>query len=259
MPNKRLRSSKTIKSAKAAELSSVVKSVMEDCVNLQNISLMKISEKDEKIAEEIREQGYYILRTCHDMNEYLQILSGEYKLLLAKTELCSYLEDFCKEVAPYTARKGIAIISALPEDKILLKTDPEKLCYALANIVLNSMENSPNGTRIKITLSSTSRFIKITVADRGFGMSEETLERCAQPLFTKNGRKSKLGLGLTLAGHFAAESGGRLSIKSKEDKGTAVSLSIPLLEFTHETAVGSFTKTDFENMAYIIKTVFSKN
>ena len=147
----------------------------------------------------------------------------------------------------------------MPEDKILLKTDPEKLCYALANIVLNSMENSPNGTRIKITLSSTSRFIKITVADRGFGMSEETLERCAQPLFTKNGRKSKLGLGLTLAGHFAAESVGRLSIKSKEDKGTAVSLSIPLLEFTHETAVGSFTKTDFENMAYIIKTVFSKN
>lgn len=245
-----------MESAKAADISAAVKRIAENCVNLQNISLMKIAEKDEKTGEEIREQGYYILRTCHDMNEYIEAVSGRYCLAQDKTDLCGYLYNFCKEAEIYTGRKGMAIILKLPEERMVAETDREKLCFSLANIILNAMENSSAGTRIKVTLSKTQKFAKITVSDRGSGMSKETLEHCIEPLFCEN-EKAKLGLGLTLAHHFAAESGGRLRINSEEGKGTTVAISIPLLCTAEEISVGYSEKTDFADMPRIIKTVFS--
>ena len=262
MTFKRLRAGKTIESEKAAMLSLIAKRNVEDFLRIQNINLMKLSDCDAKIVKEIKSSGYYMLKTCHDMNEYFSAVSGSYKISPKKEELCELTKEFCSAIKFFAEERGFGILHNLNDEKVFVNIDTDKFYYTIANIVLNAMESSPSGTRIKISLSVTKKFAKLTVSDKGSGMDEETAEHCCEPFFsTKKGKnESRMGLGLTLARHFADESSGRFYIKSEEGKGTSVSIMLPLLEKEEQgLSVKSSGEEIFRRGQRILEMVFAKN
>lgn len=258
---KRLRASKTIESKKAEKLSCAVKGRVESSVRNQCVNLMKLSDSEAEIAAEIRDAGYYMLRTCRDMNEYFSAVSGNYKISPEKEELCEFITKFCEAVKPFAERRGFGILHNLSCKEVFVNVDTDKFYYALANIVLNAMENSMEGTRIKISLSVTKKFAKIMVSDKGTGMNEETAKHCCEPFFStkKEKNENRMGLGLTLARHFVQESGGRFHIKSKPGKGTSVSVMLPLIEEGQGLAVKSSSEDIFKRGFEILEMVFAKN
>ena len=97
--------------------------------------------------------------------------------------------------------------------------------------------------KYKITVTLDSQLGTLTVSDNGIGMNVETIGRCTEPFFV-NGEipgKKRMGLGLTLAHHFAVKSGGRFKIKSTIGEGTSVSILLPVAGTDKtELSVGSF-------------------
>lgn len=259
MKYKRLRSGKTIESKKASELSEIAKERTSEALRSQHISLMKLFEENPEVSEEIRSSGYYILRTVTDMNEYFSAVSGSYSLAPKKIELAAFLMKFCEKAEPFLTEKSFAIMHSVNLKNVFVEADAEKLLGVIANLVRNAMENSPAGTRIRVSLSVTKKFAKITVGDKGFGMDEETILRCCEPFYKNSAdKKNKMGLGLTLAHHFAAESGGRISIRSEEGKGTAVSVLLPIMPKEKTlVAVESPVSEIFGERNHIIETVFA--
>jgi CheY-like chemotaxis protein len=67
----------------------------------------------------------------------------------------------------------------------------------------------------------------LTVSDTGQGMDEATLARVTEPFFTTKGVGKGTGLGLSMVDGLAAQSGGRLMIRSRLGEGTAVELWLP--------------------------------
>ena len=231
MQYKRLRSGKNIESLTAAKLSRVAKEQLHEAVYAQFIETFKISSEYKEAADGINSMGYVILRTGHDLNEYCEAVAGNAKISPVKTELCGFLSKICENSEKFIKRKGQNLICKIPEEKIFVKIDKERFCYSVLNLILNSAENTPEEGKIRISVSKTKRFVKITVRDNGFGMDEESLIHCFEPFYTKNRSvgKSKMGLGLTLARNFVTESGGRMNVSSEEGKGTAVSMLLPLM------------------------------
>ena len=231
MPYKRLRSGKTIETETASNLSSAAKKRIASAVTKQNISLMNLSDEP-GAAEEIKVCGYFILRTSYDLYEYFAAVSGKYKLNPVKIELCAFIRELCEAIEPFAVKRGFAVVHTLRQKDVFVYTDAEKLCYSIGNLVLNAMENTHKGGRIRVSVSTTKKFVKITVGDRGCGMDEETVLHCCEPFFSKKSENPEetMGLGLTLARHFASESGGRMTIHSEEEKGTAISLLLPIME-----------------------------
>ncbi len=257
MAIKRLRSGKTIESAKVSKLSETAKKHIAEAVMKQNISLMEIEENTKDSAEKIKTAGYYILRTSHDMNEYFSAVAGNYKLSPIKIEIGELISGFCETLRPFAIKRGFGITYNSCKDKVFIRADLKKLCYVLANLVLNATENSPKGERIRISVSATRRFAKIIVGDRGYGMDEETLLSCCEPFFSK--KEDSMGLGLTLARHFAAESGGRMNISSKPGKGTTVSLLLPVEEGEQtDLCVGSPAADIMARNTEILNMVFAE-
>jgi signal transduction histidine kinase/CheY-like chemotaxis protein len=70
-------------------------------------------------------------------------------------------------------------------------------------------------------------YVRITVADIGTGMAEETLARALEPFFTTKGVGRGTGLGLSQVEGFVRQSGGFVTIDSALDQGTAVHLWLP--------------------------------
>jgi|GEM_PF-525010 len=74
------------------------------------------------------------------------------------------------------------------------------------------------------------RYIRVTVADKGSGMTEDVQRRVFEPFFTTKGVGHGTGLGLSQVYGFTRQSGGSISIQSEPDKGTRINLFLPWLD-----------------------------
>ena len=117
--------------------------------------------------------------------------------------------------------------------------DANQLELALLNVALNARDAMSACGRLAITAEAASQgdhadpslrpgdYVRIAVADTGCGMDESTLAKATEPFFTTKGPGKGTGLGLSMVHGLAAQSGGRLRIRSELHSGTIVELWLP--------------------------------
>jgi two-component system cell cycle sensor histidine kinase/response regulator CckA len=72
-------------------------------------------------------------------------------------------------------------------------------------------------------------YVAFAVRDNGCGIPEKVLERVFEPFFSTKGSKGN-GLGLPMVRWFAERAGGAVTLESRPELGTAVTLLLPALE-----------------------------
>ena len=121
--------------------------------------------------------------------------------------------------------------------------DANQLELALLNVALNARDAMPNGGTLTISAAPYAQpadgaeaplppgnYVLIKIADNGIGMDEVTLNKATEPFFTTKGPGKGTGLGLSMVHGLAAQSGGRLRIRSEPNVGTAIELWLPMAE-----------------------------
>ncbi|HWD56635.1 MAG TPA: ATP-binding protein [Stellaceae bacterium] len=121
--------------------------------------------------------------------------------------------------------------------------DPTQLELAILNLVLNARDAMPCGGTIDIVADNLAAaqlpgltglrpgdYVRVTVTDRGQGMSGEVLERAFEPYFTTKETGKGTGLGLSMVQRMAAQLGGNVVIDSRVGHGTSVSVLLPRAE-----------------------------
>jgi CheY-like chemotaxis protein len=110
---------------------------------------------------------------------------------------------------------------------------------AILNLSVNARDAMPDGGRLIISGRAESvaagdltglapgRYVRLSVADTGCGMDEETLKRAVEPFYSTKGVGKGTGLGLSMAHGLAAQLGGLLTIESRRNVGTNVELWLP--------------------------------
>jgi len=125
-----------------------------------------------------------------------------------------------------------------PESLPMIATDPNQLEAAVLNLVVNARDAMPGGGPIRIRATEelvpdggtmpAGHYVCVAVADEGEGMSDETLNQAVTPFFTTKGIGKGTGLGLSMVQGLAAQSGGRLVLKSRLGEGTTAELWFPV-------------------------------
>lgn len=119
-----------------------------------------------------------------------------------------------------------------------IATDPNQLETAILNLIVNARDAMPRGGKITVRaqertvgekegILTAGAYLCISVIDGGEGMDEETLEQATTPFFTTKGVGKGTGLGLPMVQGLAAQSGGRLLLKSRLGEGTVAELWFP--------------------------------
>lgn len=104
------------------------------------------------------------------------------------------------------------------------------LAQVWKNIFGNAVKFTPEQGSILVVLRREEGHIRVSIADTGSGMSEEVQRRVFEKFYQGDNSHSGEGngLGLTLAKRIIDLSGGQISISSKEGKGTAFHVLLPL-------------------------------
>ena len=106
----------------------------------------------------------------------------------------------------------------------------------VANLIGNALKYSPQGTRVRVTVSAGSPgHARLVVADDGIGMSPEEIatafDRFARGDRTRQAGIPGLGLGLYACLGIVAVHGGTIAIASDgPDRGTTVTVELPLID-----------------------------
>lgn len=106
--------------------------------------------------------------------------------------------------------------------------DQERLYYAFINLLKNALEAMPGGGAVTVTVAHKQRCAIVTIADTGCGIPEKDLSKIFDIYYTTKPEGS--GLGLMMVYDAVTEHGGKVEVASKEGKGTAFKVLLPIRE-----------------------------
>ena len=111
---------------------------------------------------------------------------------------------------------------SLPQSDVDFFCDSRKIESALSNLIMNSIQAMNNEGTVQIRFTDFEYHILVEVEDSGPGMSEETLRKIFDPLFTTKSRGT--GLGLATVKNMIEEHHGEINVSLNP---TVFSFSLP--------------------------------
>jgi two-component system sensor histidine kinase RegB len=181
--------------------------------------------KDSAIAEDCR-----LIRTeverCREILWRMSIQGAEPAGQASEAvEVDQLLDDVCREIHQ-PDRVHVEMVQPLPG----LSIPRRAVEQAIIALVKNGLEASPSDSVVQVVVRRAGDFLQFVIADRGKGMSQETLRRVGEPFFTTKEPGKGMGLGTFLVRALADQLGGRLQFESSEPSGTSAILELPCHE-----------------------------
>ncbi len=180
----------------------------------------KMDEKSREMLDLIEEDIRYSNKIVNDLLDF----SGEIHLRQTKVDIKSLIREVHSKIEIPEKVKMLYSTDNVP--KVLV--DPDQMMRVFENLITNATEAMPEGGRLEIESEKTNNSLKITFRDTGVGIPKKNLRKLFTPLFTTKAKG--VGMGLAICKRIVNAHGGTINIKSKEGKGTLVTVNIPISE-----------------------------
>ncbi|WP_316757532.1 PAS domain-containing protein [Pedobacter aquatilis] len=197
-----------------------------------NQSILRLLPKDinPKVPMMVNKSGKQIDRLngiITSLLEMSRIQSG--KLVLDKDEIdlnvliAEMLDDVRENHADHT----------LTFDGHVDKTvtgDESQIAQVMQNLITNAIKYSPDAKDIKVVLSEVSNYIKVSITDYGFGISQEDQKKIFDRFFRVSNIQKHfpgMGIGLYISAQIIKQHGGTLWVDSEPGRGATFSFTLP--------------------------------
>jgi two-component system, cell cycle sensor histidine kinase DivJ len=121
----------------------------------------------------------------------------------------------------------------VPEDLPLVTGDPRAFRQVVLNLVSNAIKFTEPSGRVTVSAGLEGSHLVLRVADTGVGIAADDLKRIGDPFFQAGNayqrRREGTGLGLSIVKRLITLHGGDLTVQSKIDQGTSVTVTLPLI------------------------------
>jgi signal transduction histidine kinase len=150
---------------------------------------------------------------------------------LAEVNLNQLIDDLGLLTRHKLRQQNVQLVRELAPDLPLVTADATQLEQAFLNLTLNAVEAMPDGGTLTISTKTEragalSKRVVITFADTGAGMTEAQRKNAFSSVLHSS-KKKGTGLGLAIVRRVVETHRGKLEIKSRRGKGTAISIVLP--------------------------------
>ena len=158
--------------------------------------------------------------------------SGTFRLAVEPLAVRSLLDDAYQAVLPELSARALQIAVDVGDDVDSVDGDPRQLDRAIINLLSNAVKFTPQGGRVDVSAHREDDRLVIRVSDTGIGIAPEDQAKIFDRFFRSSSATSLAvpgaGLGLAITKMIVEEHGGRISVSSKPDHGTQMTISLPL-------------------------------
>lgn len=213
-------------------------------VILGNLQFLKKRLADDEKLQKILTRLIDTAKRGGDLNNRLLSFSSEQNLkteLVMVDELLSDLEDFLSRVLS----ENIDLTISPPGNDTAVLIDRTQLQNAILNICVNARDAMPDGGELRIESvmkrldksfvsgeesHGEADYVLISVTDNGTGIPAEIQKKIFEPFFTTKERDQGTGLGLATVYGFIRQSGGNITVQSREGEWTRFNIYLPVAD-----------------------------
>jgi len=182
-------------------------------------------------ANDIHESGQHLLSIINDLLDLSKIEAGKMELDEEPLDLVELAAGVIRMVEPIAQRGRVRLALRSARDLPRLRGDRQAISRMLLNLLSNAIRFTPERGRVTLEATHDLLGLHLIVQDSGVGIAPEEIHRVLQPFHQAQrvaaGAKSGTGLGLPIVNGLITLHGGYLSLESRLDQGTRVSLSFP--------------------------------
>jgi len=183
--------------------------------------LIKKNTKDSKVSDDVTQKRLDLIRKSidrisHQVDDVLDYVRTS-PLQFMK---CSVRDTIFSLIDRISIPDDIQI--KIDKFDVNIVCDSEKMEAVFINILMNSIQAMPNGGILTVKLRTNDDFIEIDFIDTGNGISEQSIEKIFEPLFTT--KQKGTGLGLASCKNIVEQHHGKISVKNNP---TTFSIQLP--------------------------------
>ena len=157
---------------------------------------------------------------------------------LKSLDVNEVLEELIHLSEPWFLARNVRLSTHLSPDLPPALGDSTHLQTLFLNLITNALDAMPQGGVLTIKTQPVSpplssddgRWLEISIADTGIGITEESKRRIFEPFFTTKKMGEGTGLGLAICEKITKEHSGMIDVKSEVGKGSTFFISIPAFE-----------------------------
>ena len=168
-----------------------------------------------------------LAQMVEELLDFSKMEANRLVLIKETTDIKAELKEVIQIFELRARKEGFTLTYRCLADIPLITADKNRLRQVFINILDNAMKFSPSGKTITVEIQRDPQNIKIMFADQGMGMSEEDIQKATENFYKGNPQKPGNGLGLAICDKIIKSHSGVLSIESKINQGTIVTLLLP--------------------------------
>ncbi|MEL7639008.1 MAG: ATP-binding protein [Solidesulfovibrio sp.] len=190
---------------------------------------------DPRVMEDVEDYVSTILqecRRCRDIVTTLLTFSRQKTVSFSPVSLNAVVEDTLKLLRSHLKQRNQAKITVRTElcDSLPRVTgDEHQIKQVMLNLLVNAMDAIAGPGRIVITtFQSTSGAVCLSVADSGYGIKPEHMDKLFEPFFTTKRAGKGIGIGLSTCMSIVAKHHGEIAVASQPGRGATFTVKFPI-------------------------------
>ena len=199
---------------------------------VQEDVLMLDAARRKEYAQLINDSGQHLLSVVNGILDMSKMESGNFEISPEPFAPRAALINCCNLLALKARENGIDLVTRAPEDLPVMTGDPRAFKQIVLNLVSNAIKFTERGGRVTVSAAVEGSRLVLRVTDTGVGIAADDLKRIGDPFFqagkTYQRRHEGTGLGLSIVKSLVGLHGGEMTVQSKVDEGTTVTVALPL-------------------------------
>ena len=194
-----------------------------------NSGALEDKETAKKFTQSIQDNAERLSEMIEDLLELEKIEFSGLVPNKKKMNVLQQINIIIDSLQSLMFEKNIQLDNLISSEHVI-KTDKDSFRTILSNLIANAIKYSPNGSRISLKSSISETDITIEIADEGYGIEKQNLDRVFDRFYRTDKARAHTkgtGLGLSLVKQLTNRLGGNVSVESKINKGSKFFVRLP--------------------------------
>lgn len=196
-----------------------------------------------KYSVTLKQNCYRMIRLINNLVDLTKIDSGFMNMNFHNYDIVNLVENIVMSVVPYMKNKNINILFDTMIEELEIKCDSDSIERIILNLLSNSMKFSKESGNILVFIDYDDEFVYIKVKDDGIGICEEkqksVFDAFVQGDKSLTRKREGSGIGLSLVKSLVLLHDGDISLNSKVNNGTEITIKLPNKKLETEECCGN--------------------